>query len=181
MSGLLSVDPGTRVCGAALWSDGVLVAAAAVKNPIPTGSDFRECVEAAREVLRWARYHDAERIDILALEKPQVYQPGGDRTVGDPNGLVPLAAIDGALAAMLGAPVKAYWPKEWGAVGKPDRVSEPYPVERRVRDRLSSAELRALEAEWPGNVKHSYDLVDAVAIGLHHLGRFGRGRVLARE
>lgn len=54
-------------------------------------------------------------------------------------------------------------------------------IEFKVRARLSPDEPEALEANWPKNVKHSWDLIDAVGIGLHRLGRFERRRVYARE
>jgi hypothetical protein len=48
-----------------------------------------------------------------------------------------------------------------------------------VRLRLSDNELATIV--WPNSVKHTWDVTDAIGIGLYHLRRFERRRVFARE
>ena len=178
MSTILSIDPGIRGVGVAVWRHGRLHAAAWVQNPCSTGSGPREAAEAARAV----HVHcGLARLDTLVLEYPQIYSRGGGRTKGDPNDLLPLAAVDGALAALFPEAAVVYFtPSVWkGQVDKPKSVHEEYAIERRVRERLDESEL--LRIVWPGNKKHRWDVVDALGVGLHHLGRFERKRVFARE
>jgi len=165
----------------ALWNDTKrrLIAAAYVPNPEKSGGGPHESAQMARAILSWAMAKAGEGISEAALEYPRTYSGRASR--GDANDLFPLAAVDGALAALLAfSKVKHYTPSEWkGGTQKPDSTKEPYVVEAKVRMRLSPEELSCIE--WPGNVKHGYDIVDSVGIGLHHLGRFERLRVYARE
>lgn len=181
----VSIDPGTRGCGVAAWRKGCLAAAGFAKSPIGEGSDVFACVAAARAVVSWLlfRFGDLMLGDIeqLAIEFPQIYQRGGGKTKGNPNHLTPLAAVDGALAAMLPlAKIHTYHPHDWkGSVEKPKKVSEPYPITAKVEARLEQSELAVIT--WPENGRHRWDVVDALGVGLHHLGRFERRQVFARE
>lgn len=186
---LLSIDPGSHVSGVALWKDGKLITAAAIKNTME-GSGPRECANVAMHILDWVKKNILVKdvsswalLDEIAVEWPQIYQRGDGKTKGDPNVNLPLAAVNGAVAALFPrVPVIAYRPHDWKqGIGKPKKVSETYAIEGKVRVRLSSEELKAFEANWPKNVHHSWDLVDSVGVGLHHLGRFERKRIFARE
>lgn len=180
MTVLLSIDPGTRVCGAALWRDGRLVAAGLVKNPVKEGSGPRECARMAGAVGDWVKEH-CVLVNQLAIEFPQIYPRGDTRTKGDPNDLLPLAAVDGALASMFWtAEVLSGVPHEWkGGIQKPKTTGEPYPIRNRVEARLRPEELARVN--WTKNVRHSWDVTDAIGIGLFHIGRFERKRVYAVE
>jgi hypothetical protein len=119
-------------------------------------------------------------IDELALEIPRLYTR--DKSVGDPNKLMPLFGIGAALSALcLNAKVHAVVPSAWkGQSAKPAHVHDhEYVITTRVKERLTPEELKVID--WTDSIKKSYDIADAVAIGLHHLGRFERHRVLARE
>lgn len=181
MGNLLSIDPGSRGCGCALWNRETrrLLAAAYVAN-----IDFEglagplECAMMARQVRLWAPVH----VEALAFEWPQIYQPGGDKTKGDPKVLLPLAGVDAAIAALFSEATKVskVQPHDWkGGVQKPKRVSDPYPIEGKVRSRLTPEELANIQ--WPRAVKFTWDVSDALGVGLHALGRFEPRRSFPRE
>ncbi len=180
MTRMLSLDPGTRGCGVAGWVDGKLDVAAFVENPLDEGSGPRECAEAARAVYVW---WDQQWFspDVLALEVPQIYQRAAGKSKGDPNKIMPLFGIGAALAALFPVAKVMYGvPHDWkGGVSKPKTTKTVYAVKPRVLDRLSPDEQNVIE--WPTSVKKEWDVVDALGVGLFHLGRFQRHRVFARE
>lgn len=183
MSMLLAVDPGIRGCGVALFGDARLVACAYVKNVARKGSGPWECAQMAEAVIRWAvscqapysRLLDDEKL-ILGLEQPQIYARGGGRTKGDPNQLLALAGIGGALAARFPvAQVQHVVPHAWkGTIpkGKENEI-----IRGRVESRLF-VEERVPYEEGIGIARSiAHNVVDAVALGLYFLGRFERRRV----
>lgn len=179
---ILSIDPGTRGIGAALWCKAELLLAAYVPSPSDVGSGPRECADAARAVWAWAgRSGFGAPGDVLAVEWPQIYSRAGGKSKGDPNDLLPLAGVDSALAALFpSVEVHHFVPHAWKAgVPKPKSAAEEYIITRRVIARLS--EVEQARVEWPGNKKHGWDVADALGIGLYHLGRYERKRVFARE
>lgn len=182
---VLSIDPGIRGCGAALWLHKRLVAAAYVKSPASKGSGPREAVDCARAVAEWMaerskeyRFFPPATVD-LAVEWPQTY--GGRASRGDANDLFALSGIDSALCALLEPDnVKSYAPREWkGALQKPASVNSPYPVEAMVLRRLDESETKAVEL--PTNKRLHWDVWDAVGVGLKHVGRFDKLKVYPRE
>lgn len=171
--GLLAVDPGARACGAAAFEDGVLVAAAWVRVPADPDGPAR-APAAAAAALAVARWSVGRHVQEVAVEWPQVYASrvrAGARG-GDPNDLLPLAGAAAAVAALRGgARCSAYLPAEW----KGQLPHEA--LELRVRARLSPEELAVLDAAaGEAGKMGAHNVVDAVGVGLHHLGRLGRRR-----
>lgn len=188
MEMLLSIDPGIRGVGAAMFGDGKLLVATYVRNPAREGGGPRECAVLAHAVVAWAEEHRFRfsgdiglfpRVSKLVLEHPQTY--GGRASKGDSNSLFPLAGVDAALAALFfDAETSFYVPHDWKqGVEKPEDTKHDYIIEKRVRVRLSEVELTKIE--WPRNVRHTWDVTDAIGIGLKALNRFERHRVYARE
>ena len=184
---LLSLDPGSHVAGVALWQDGQLFSAAALKNTVEGAGPY-ECGAMGRLIQSWVEdkvfeFWGTSRVVQIAAEWPRVYSRGSGKSKADPNVNLPLAAVCGAVAALFpSAKMTHYNPSDWkGQVGKPDTVKEPYAIEAKVRARLSPDEIKVLEENWPSSVKQTYDLIDSVGVGLHRLGRFERRRVFARE
>lgn len=201
---LVAVDPSLRSPGLAVMLGGELVHCERVKIPaayarLARGSRAdavaRLIVAAARGVPALAErmaardvLRDAEAAgrpaDVIAslaaqaavrvaYEWPQVYV--ASRSKGDPNDIIPLAAIGAAVAAHLGAlDVVAPTPAEWiGQVPK-STTGDPWESPRgaRVRVRLSPDELARVPAQ--------HDAIDAAAIALWASGRFERHRVIPR-
>jgi hypothetical protein len=151
---LWSVDPGKRGIGLAGWVNGKLVSA-----------KYAGGSRSGEDAVCWAAFNGVEG-DELAIEFPQVY--GGPRNE-DPNDLLQLAAVVGAISSRFNH-VAVYRPRQWkGQVPKPKKRSEPYIIAERCKRRLSPDELAAVEI--PGDTKLSWDVWDAVGIGLKHLGR----------
>ena len=156
---LVSVDPGKRRCGVAVWVDGVLAWAGLVA--VRT---------TARMVWTANRMACAVRDAVLAhggagavwVVEDQVDYPGQGAKQSD---LDSLRAVVRSLRAVSDS-LSTVRPSEW-------KGNVPKPVHhRRVRAVLSSAELGRLSSL-------DLDTLDAVALGLWALGRVGRGGVRA--
>lgn len=153
---LISIDPGLRGLGVAIWGSDLRLAKAfyvkGAPTTIPAGPG------AWRAVWEGLGVHDARYASIdLAIEMPRVYQirktPSED--------LLQLCAIVGGLAVNA-ARVKVYRPSEWkGQVPKKVMI-------QRIIGRLELDEVRRFES--PG-VTLDHNVWDAVGIGLKHLGR----------
>jgi hypothetical protein len=177
---MLSIDPGTRLCGTAWWSKGQLLGASVVHNTVEKGIGPRECATMAYAIYRWwCSNWPAPR--VLALETPQIYQRAAGKSVADPNKIMPMFGVGSALAALFPASeIRFGTPHDWkGGVGKPESVKETYAIHDRVMQRLSDREKSQIA--WPTNGRHCWDVDDAIGVGLYFLGRFERHRVFARS
>lgn len=167
MSALLAVDPGINGCGVAEFYKGRLNRAAYVKNTCsPKESLAARAAEMAHNVCCWADFY--ERPGDLALEWPRVYASRirESRTKADPNDLLALCGVQAAVVALCGAygTAACYAPSDW------KRNLPKTACEIRVRIRLDEFEREILErAKSPPSLLHN--VIDAVGIGLHHLGR----------
>ena len=159
----LAIDPGIRGVGAAVFVDRILRVAAYVVNPATEGNGPAEIIALARAVWAWMPYRAP---DEVVMEWPQVYRAG--KLKGDPNDLLPLPAIGTAIAMKCGA-VRAvrYLPHEW----KGNLTKEV--CHERVRERLQAEELPRIPV-LAAKVLHN--VLDAVGVGLHHVGRLDRRR-----
>lgn len=191
---ILSVDPSIRYCGAALFpignrDGGEVYRAVLVKNPVKQGHGIEAAFAMAKAVENWVG--PLHRITSVVIERMKVYP--GRRTPGDPNkSLLPLVGVAYMIAARF--PWAAHHefeaPRDWK--GTIDGIE----VTRRVRERLTPEEFAAVslppsacaecrkqfgaycvKGERGCGADHVYD---AVGIGLKHLGRFERTRVIAR-
>ena len=157
----LAVDPGLRCTGWALFEDGRLVACGAVK------SDPRQpAAEVAGLVAKRLLAYGAEATAAV-VELPQVYR--SSRSKGDPNDLVAVATIAGAVAAQADRAVYVS-PHQWkGSVPKAAQLSR-YIVHRRNEKALDDAGCAAYRsglAPWAASLRHN--IADAVGIGLYAL------------
>lgn len=167
---LLSVDPGLRRCGCALWHDGELHAAALVEPPKGAESlgdlvDAMSCAVTGWRLLRMPEENCDDDVDVI-VEIPQTY--GGRAARGDANDLISVAAVAGAVGGEL------VRPREWkGSVPKPktrkEYLTKGYVVETRARQKLTSVEQEKVIV--PNAWKTKMDVWDAVGIGLWKLGR----------
>lgn len=170
---ILAIDPGIRGCGVALFNGRDLESVAYVRNAAP-GDKLGAARSAAWEVKNWLG-HDAAKVDVLAGEWPQVYTVS-KRGKKDPNDLLALCAIHGALSAFLPwvEPVSIL-PREW----KGQMTKEA--CQHRIAERLTTGESAIVENYLMGLISSlEHNVWDAVGIGLHHVGRFKPKRVFAR-
>lgn len=168
MSTLLAVDPGARHPAVASFVNGVLTRA----ERIPLPGKFARLTPLAR-ASAIAREIDElvvlRLFDRVVIELPQVYARG--KSKGDPNDLILLAAVCGAVAARCTGEVVTYRPREWAGNIPKATTGDPWesPRGRRIWSRLADSERAGVEK--------SHDAVDAAGIGLFDLGRLTPRRV----
>lgn len=175
---ILAIDPGVRGCGVALFrplnspvAPGRLHTAAYVKGSkdAERAASWREM---ARAVDRWSEdklvYNGATEVTQIVVELPRVYQ--GSKQKGDPNDLIELAAVVGALCMWIGGadgvdevPARVYYPYEWKGM-VPKQIHH-----ERAKARLDAAEMAAVELPSAKSLQHN--VWDAVALALHHCRR----------
>lgn len=155
---LVSIDPGVKHCGVALWDDDQLASAWLAKGP--------NWYQTAINVGRGINQHvpNIDRHDIV-IEKPQIYHQS--RLKGDPNDLIDLAVFVGAVCmAVATGDVRMYLPREWkGSTPKDVKIE-------RIKKSLSVEEHSRIDLPAP-SLQHN--VFDAVGIGLHHLRSKRRG------
>lgn len=178
---MLCVDPGKSSAGVALFRDEKLQSATCTRLGKDASTDITaRAVELAEAIFTWTRrtledawkgdWHD---IDALIVECPQVYTRG--KSKGDPEDLLPLVALCGALGARFSAPgnepivLQTYRPRDWKGTVDGDIMCAR--IEARLRE---TGELDAVR-ERTKTFRHN--AIDACGIGLYRLGRLNRERV----
>lgn len=175
---ILSIDPGKRQVGFALWHPGTneLFRAGLITTACPYDDDLLVCMITATAVLR---YLDGTAvITEYVAERPRIYPlskqvKNGRRT--DPNDLPPLMGVSVAIGAglMLRAcgekfMAQSYLPREWK--GTLDKRT----MNARAWSRLTPAEQDRV------TMKKDHNVLDALGIGLKYLRRLEPVRVYAR-
>lgn len=163
---ILTVDPGVRACGCALWlPSGELVRAAYVEGGAET--EPRGMFYSVEE---WVSGGDKDRwgpLTRIVVERPQTYH--GRATRGDANDLLDVALVVGALSTLSAAPLRLVLPSEW-------KGQVPKSVTReRCWERLSAAEITRVVL--PRSSKLAWNVWDAVGIGLWLHGHGVKGAV----
>jgi hypothetical protein len=157
MRTLVAVDPGKELAGVAYFRDDTLVAAALIR-PDPATPYW-----VARFVAEWVQREVKEPLDAILCEAQQIY-PGPRKA--DPNDLLPLAYVAGAVQARINAgQYGLVLPRVWtGGVPKDVRV-------RKVLNELTPEETDVFN-EVAGPKGKMHNVVDAIGIGLFALKRF---------
>lgn len=165
---LVSIDPGLRVCGVAVFVGERLVACAAVRHHDSYGVSQR--IAMADAVINWVEgaLHHQQRLDTLVIER-MTTRPG--RKDAHAN-LIDLSHVSGAIwYGLAGIWSCACEEAEPGVWTKGRNKERNHPV---IRRRLSSDETAVVEAELrfvlAGDRKEVWD---AVGIGLWAIGRLG--------
>lgn len=155
---LLSIDPGNNA-GGAVFVDGCLVACGLVSRAWPEKGYLNP-----REVSGYR----AACFDELVIELPRITRgPGGQTEGKDPNDLIKLAFGAGRYVERFPhVKLRTVSPSEWkGGVNKSTHNARVIqcltPVERACVPRLAATLV--------------HNVVDAIGIGLDHLGRMTRG------
>lgn len=197
---VVGIDPGVAGCGVSVFElrSGVweLTRAAYVRNTrSKRGETLEDADNMSQAVLTWVSSEGFFHADRALLEFPQVYRAGRGKAGADPNDLLTLAAIDGAITRALAGPhceVSSVLPRAWKAtMGElPDGTYLP---EQRIMG-ISEGEagwvpgtgiLTPAEVERVETCARTlfHNVVDGIGIGLHAVGRGlvnGRRRVIAR-
>ena len=159
ISYVLSMDPGIRGCGCAVWCGPHLMKAAYIANTVDKGNDVRAVVHMAKQVEEFAG-----RIDGFICESPQVYNESASKK--NDNDILPLVGVDGAVAAFLYAKgtrhFSQYSPRDWKGQVPKDIMC------KRIEARLSQDELDSITMPC-ASLQHN--VWDGIGIGLKFLGR----------
>lgn len=152
---LLSIDPGKKAIGWAMFTEnplqkgGDLWACGLVR-----GDDLKDLIKAIASCLVGARR--------AIIEIPQVYQQR--HWGGDPNDLIDVALVAGAVAGRLLCPVEFVKPHAWKGTRK-KRICHAL-----TRKTLTDDEWSIVESvDAPSSLRHN--VIDAVGIGLWRLKR----------
>ena len=152
MTLLLSIDPSSVSVGIALWEDGVLQMAKALRSDLAGSESVIDQI-----------YNLNVEFDEIAIESQQIY---GGSSLKKKAGVIKVAQYAGIAIGRLYSPgtlVSWYLPRDWKSQ-VPKDVFLP-----RIQRPLTEEET--LKVELTKNKKINHDVWDAVGIGLHHLGR----------
>ncbi|NPD29210.1 hypothetical protein [Corallococcus exiguus] len=173
---LVSIDPGLRHCGVALFDvpSASLLCAGLPKNPKPAHGalSLASWASMSSAVQTWLRPRVLDEPFQLVIELPRVYAAAHQR--GDQNDLIQLAGVVGTLGAALSLVTerRSVFPRDWKGTLDADAFIE------RIKQRLESAEH--LRVELPAAHDLHHNVWDAIGIGLHALGRLAPRRVFPR-
>ena len=163
---IVSLDPGIRHCGLALFVNRKLVKAGLARNPeasLRGPPAWMTMANSVEEMLTpWLTelgFVGGDEV-FLAAEIPQVYR---GPTKADPDDLMQLTGVVGAVTGLVSHAI-GYFPFAW-------KKNIPKGIHQtRLRRRLDAKETAVLEgADCPPSLLHN--VIDAVGIGLHHLLR----------
>lgn len=151
---LVSIDPGVRLCGVAVFEDGELASAWLSKS-----SGWRTMAYCVVSDLQKRYPLEVLEPGRLVIEKPQIYTQ--NKLKGDPNDLIDLACVVGALGVlMIRQELTTYLPRQWKG-----QVPKHVMIER-IKGKLSEDERKRIELPSAKSLQHN--VWDAVGIGLHH-------------
>ncbi|WP_338865531.1 hypothetical protein [Myxococcus stipitatus] len=176
---LVSIDPGLRHCGVAVFDVPVaepasLLAAGLPKNPEPQGGELAlsSWASMALAVHEWLHPRLGDEPHHLIIEMPRVYAAAHQK--GDQNDLVHLSGVVGTLGGYLPnvAMRRSVYPRDWKGTLDADAFIE------RIKQRLDAAEH--LRVELPSASALHHNVWDAIGIGLHALGRLTPRKVFPR-
>jgi hypothetical protein len=163
----LSVDPGINGCGISVFEDAELIQATYVPNRIDRGVN----ILARARAMALAVVSTALDAQAFLGEMPQIYAFGKGR--GDPNDLLPLAAVlGGIVSAREFSEVRVVRPREWKGTIDPDALIE------RVKERLTPKEHSRVCLPSAASLQHN--CWDAIGLSLFGCHRLERKRVFAR-
>lgn len=159
MRTVVSIDPGTQGCGAAVFVDGQLAFATYVTGIGGQIHPLLEPVPFLEEL-----FGNAQPIDTVVVEKPQVYDAAKQK--GDQRDIVKLAIVVGeVLCAARPFASSALTPEPNGWKGS---VPKDVMVER-IKSKLTPEELAGVDLPEAASLQHN--TWDAIGLGLWHLRR----------
>lgn len=160
---MICIDPGLRGCGAALFHEQKLIEARYISNPEKTRRGpvaWRAMADAIMNTWGWMGPVTSD----MYLEVPQVY--GGPRAE-DPNDLIDLAGVDGAIASRYASSnLNFFLPRQWKGQVPKDKMTQ------RIKEQLFDFELARVKSAGAKD----HNTYDAIGIGLFVLGRLEKRR-----
>lgn len=165
----LAFDPGLLHPAVAVARDARVIHAARVKVPgklklLPLGERVREIVKLVGD--HALQITGGQPVIATCIERMQIYTR--EKSKGDPNDLIPLAMMGGAVSFGFGAPTVAPVPRDWiGSIPK-STSGNPW---MSARGRIIAGKLSAEEQKL---VESSHDALDACGLLLHLHARLGR-------
>lgn len=173
MSYLLSIDPGVRTCGCAMWLNGKLTAAKLVlgvlKGAEASPADLVE--HMAISVKRWV----GGSIGLVpydlntVIEMMRTYD-GKAKGNADANDLIMVSLVSGGILMHMCRPGTLVLPENWkGGVPKKNRHGDNV-IKERCLDKLSKEEIATIDLPAK-SLEHN--VWDAIGIGLRHLRNTG--------
>lgn len=171
---ILSIDPGLRACGVALFLEATnLLAAGWVRSPSKKDQGFIAWKAMAEEVWRWYDKQRGQNLTRIVVEIPGAYgSDTPDRTLKVQN-LVGVGTWICATSIMVsGGEQQLVRPRDWKGTIDPDAMCA------RAWNELSPLEKDRVvlpASSYQHNVK------DAIGLGLWATGRLSPKRVIARE
>lgn len=171
---MLAVDPSLTSTGWALFEGGRLKDCGYIPAPGPRMAPMLHRTRCA--AISCYNQIAGPIVDEVLVEVPQFYTR--EKSKGDPNNLAPLWGIAGAFGAVFHTATPTdYRPREWKATVAPDIMMA------RIWRAMTAQEVGTFceGTKWSldkGNPKKkdkAGDALDAVGIGLFHLGRIGVG------
>lgn len=169
---MIAIDCGLRGCGVAQFKADTLIRAAYVKNTAKTERGPATWVKMAQAVFAWACPASFEEELVIEYQRLRF-----GREKGDPNNMMELQGVVGAITGvMFDWNVVGLFPEQWKGSVKKEIMTG------RIIQRLSLEELNMLEVRKKAkNLIYDHNMVDAVGIGLHHLGRLEPIRKIERS
>ena len=151
---ILTIDPGVRGCGIAVWHEsGELLFASYVRGLQDPHAELHHVVQTMAQ-----RIYETTRntgITRLIIEYPQTYR--GRASSGDTNDLIHVALVAGAILGSFGVYHRLVLPSEWK--GQTPKSA----TEARARERLGAFATRV---DTTCGKKLASNVWDAVGIGL---------------
>lgn len=155
MSYLIAVDPGLHACGVAIFTDSVLQDASYIQSD----SKYTALNMIAQSMVYSVLAKTGRMYGNMVIELPQVYPV----SKGDPNDLISLAVVIGALVEGFGGHyTQLVKPREWG--GQTPKKTKNQRVLKALRE-SEKAKIVSVGAK-------DHNTLDAIGIGLWKLGRY---------
>lgn len=160
----ISIDPGIRGSGVAVWSNTGRLIAAQFVGPMKVHEHSHDLLASVTPIVQVALAQCPPEGAAIVIEKPKVYDTKHQK--GDQRDIIDLAVFVGALTSALDITarrIRHVEPWQWkGQVPKTITM-------RRAIETLDALELA--QVALPENKKKQLDVWDAVGIGLWSLGR----------
>lgn len=165
-NGILSVDPGVKATGIAIFEHKKLVHCDVVR-PFVVLNQLKNLADIVENVAKQWEHHMGGLIhpEVLIVERPQIYQQA--MLKGDPNDLIPLAVLAGMLWERFKPQnVILPLPKEWkGQVPKNIHIKKTIAnLSKQEKDLMVDALLRV-----PEYLRHNG--YDAIGLGRWYITR----------